>query len=123
MYSSVSPDNEAVYGLFTRCNNTELYQIARLNGHAVTPNLTKDYLIRIIIGEAEPPPDEHPVDPWRLAIMRFLIEHRRVLETQITCPAKSFQEDACSGCLDAQVFCCLTNNGPDNYRMISQFKK
>lgn len=116
--SSISPENAEFYELFSRCNHTELYQIARRNGFVVLPSLTRDELIRVIIYENEPPRTEHTIDEWRRAVMRFIIDHRKVLETQITCPAKSFQEDACFGCVDAQVISCVTSNGPENYKLI-----
>lgn len=107
----VSPENREFYALFERCNHTELYQIARAAGHVVMPNLSREALIRIIILDRAPPPiDEHALDEWRRAIMLFLIDHRRVLETQISCPAKSFKEDACFGCVDVQVVSCLADN-------------
>lgn len=107
----VSPENQELYALFERCNHTELYQIARQGGHVVMPNLSREALIRIIVHDRPPPPiAEQSFDEWRRAIMRFLIDHKHVLATQITCPAKSFQEDACFGCVDTQVVSCLADN-------------
>jgi hypothetical protein len=112
------------FELFSRVNHSELYQIARRAGHVVFPSLSRDSLIRIIIGEEEPPPLLiHDIDDTRLAIMRFLIDHRQKLETQITCPASSFKEDACFGCVDAQVVSCFTSNGANNQRLIQLHKK
>jgi hypothetical protein len=113
-----SDDFSELRWLFGRCNQTELYQIARRGGHVVAPNLSSAALIEIIIGAEEPPPVEHPVDIWRRAIMSFIIDHRRMLETQLTCPARTFREDACFGCVDAQVFTCVTSNGHENLRLI-----
>lgn len=121
--SRVSPENAEYYQLFDRCNHTELYQLAKRSGAAVMPDLSRDALIRIIIHEDPPPTSAHEIDEWRRAIMRFLIDHRRVLETQITCPAKSFEETACFSCIDTQVLHCLTNNGPENYKLIQLHKK
>ena len=119
-----SSDNWAEFrALFERCNHTELYQLARRNGHVVLPSLSREALIKIIIGEEQPPAIRHDFDEWRLAIMRFIIDHRRVLETQITCPARSFKEDACFGCVDMQVVHCLTDNGPENLRLIQLRRK
>ena len=122
-FSEISPENRELYALFSRCNHTELYQIARRNGYAVEPNFSNDALIKVIIGEVPPPDNKHDIDEWRYAIMRFLIDHRRMLETQITCPARSFQPDACFGCVDAQVVHCLISNGPDNFKLIELRKK
>jgi hypothetical protein len=121
--TTVSPEYAEDYALFDRCNHSELYQIARGNGHAVLPGVSRETLIRVIIGEVEPPAVLHDVDETRLAIMRFIIDHRKKLETQITCPARSFKPDACFGCVDAQVLSCLTNNGTANQRLILLHKK
>ena len=121
--SEVSPENREFYELFDRCNQTELYQIAKRNGHAVQPDFSREALIKTIIGEGQPLAlAEHAIDEWRRAIMRFLIDHKKTLETQITCPAKSFEPDACFGCVDAQVLHCVNNNGP-NYRNLIALKK
>lgn len=122
---SEDPLTEECGQLFQRCNHTELYQIAREAGLVVSPTLKRERLIRIILNIDPPPPaDEyHEIDEYRRAIMRFIIDHRRVLETQITCPARSFREDACFGCVDAQVMSCLTDNGPDNQQLIELRKK
>lgn len=112
------------YTLFSRCNHTELYQLARASGYVVLPSLTREELINIIIYETPVPViGDHEFDEWRRAIMRFIIDHRSVLETQISCPAKSFLEDACFGCVDTQVISCLTSNGTENTRLIQLRKK
>ena len=118
-----SNDFSEMRELFGRCNHTELYQIARRGGHTVAPNLSSEALIEIIIGAEDPPRISHPVDAWRRAIMAFVIDHRQKLETQLTCPARSFREDACFGCVDAQVLTCLTSNGPDNFHLIQLRRK
>lgn len=114
---------EYLYSLFEGANASELYQIAREQGHVVLPSLEKSTLIRIIIGEEQPPPIyEHVIDEWRHAIMGFIIDHRKSLETQIKCPASSFKPDACFGCLDQQVICCLVTN-PENQHVIQLYKR
>lgn len=124
MNSSSSNSTSEFYRLFDRCNATELYQIARRNGFVVLPSVRREDLIRIIIGEQEPPPlEKHEIDEYRFAIMRFLIDHRRRLETQLDCPARSFQPDACFACVDTQVMHCLTSNGKENQRLIQLRKK
>jgi hypothetical protein len=120
----VLPGNDELFHFFSRCNHSELYQLARGQGHVVLPDLSREALIRIIIGEDTPPPSTaHDIDETRLAIMRFIIDHRKKLETQLTCPARSFKEDACFGCVDAQVLSCLTSNGANNQRLILLHKK
>jgi hypothetical protein len=111
------------YELFSRCNHTELYQIARNGGHVVLPDTSREALIRIIIGDVQPTDVKHDIDETRIAIMKFIIDHRKKLETQLTCPARSFKEDACFGCVDAQVISCLTSNGAENQRLILLHKK
>jgi hypothetical protein len=120
--SEISPENIEYYKLFEQCNHSELYQIARRAGHNVPPNLSREALIKVIIYEEQPTAAYHDIDEWRRAVMRFLIDHKRILETQITCPAKSFLEDACFGCVDAQVLTCLTSN-PENLHLIQLRKK
>jgi len=116
--SKVSPENREYYELFDRCNRSELYQIARKANLRVQPEYSKDALIRAIISEDECPEKNPSVDEWRRAIMRFLIDHRKVLETQISCPARSFEEDACFACIDMQVMHCVTSNGTENFKLI-----
>jgi hypothetical protein len=121
--SEVSPECAPYYALFERCNHTELYQIAREAGFVVLPSLSREALIRIIIYDQLPPHiDEHSIDEWRLAIMRFIIDHRKRLETQLDCPAKSFQPDACFSCVDAQVVSCLASNA-GNIHLIQLHRK
>lgn len=98
------------YDLFSALNHTELYQFACLAGHAVAPSLDREALLRIIVYEDEARGDASPLDAWRTAIMQFVLAHRKQLETQLTCPAKTFDPRACFGCLDTQVVSCLVNN-------------
>ena len=124
-HSQASPEIslDALYALFAHVNHSELYQIAREGGHVVLPSLSRETLIRVIIGaETAPPLHEHVVDEYRRAIMAFVIDHRKSLETQIKCPAKSFQPDACFGCLDQQVYSCLTST-PEQQRLIQLYKR
>jgi hypothetical protein len=116
-------DESEYYKLFTRCSHTELYQIARRAGHNVLPTLSRDELIKVIVLDAEDSKAVHDIDETRRAIMRFLIEHRKKLETQVTCPARTFEPDACFGCVDAQVICCLVSHGSDAQRIITLHKK
>lgn len=110
------------YELFERCNETELYQIARASGVIVSPSATKDQLIKYIIGEELPPSTPQEFDEWRLAIMRFVIEHRAKLEVQLRCPAKSMDPRACFQCVDQQVVSCLVDN-KNNLNLIRLHKK
>jgi hypothetical protein len=93
--------------LLAEYNHTELYQLARRSDLPVKPNMSREALIQAVLGEIELSNTPHPLDDWRLAIMRFLIDHRRVVESQLTCPAKSMDPRACFNCVDPQVISCL----------------
>lgn len=54
--------------------------------------------------------------------MAFIIDHRKVLESQLTCPAKSMNPKACFSCVDAQVISCLVEN-KKHLRLIELHKK
>lgn len=110
------------WNIFDSYNHTELYQTCRQAGLSVHPAMTKEMLIAILGGEQEPPVFEHPLDPWRRGIMGFLIEHWKQVETQLTCPAKSKDPNACFGCVDAQVTSCLVTN-ESNLHLIRLHRK
>ena len=101
------------YDLFASLNHTEAYQLARRAGHAVTPALSREDLLRVLTDEVDPATlgqMPHELDEWRYALMGFIIEHRRRLESQLTCPAKSMDPRACFTCVDAQLVWCLNEN-------------
>lgn len=109
--------------LFKRCNDTELYQLARRAGHAVLPNMDRNTLIHILADAVPAPTDPtHVIDEWRHALMGFIIDHRQKLESQLTCPAKSMDPLACFNCVDAQVISCLVEN-KRHLRLIQKHKK
>lgn len=108
--------------LFAEFNHTELYQMARRAGLAVSPATVKEDLIKYLNGEAEPPPVVHEIDHWRHGIMGFLLEHWRAMETQLTCPARTKDPRACFNCLDTQVVTCLVQNEKDIH-LIRRHKK
>jgi len=116
--TSSSPDSD----LFASFNETELYQMARKAGLPVLPSMPKEQFIRLLLGEEEPQAVTHELDRWRHGIMGFLIEHWRVMETQLTCPAKSKDPKACFQCVDAQVVTCLVQNEND-IALIRRHKK
>lgn len=97
--------------LFEACNDTELYQLARRAGLTVLPNLPREQLVKCLLGEEYPPPVRHEIDEWRVALMGFVLDYWRVIESQLTCPAKSGDPRACFGCVDAQVVSCVTRAG------------
>lgn len=97
--------------LFEACNDTELYQLARRAGLTVLPNLPREQLVKCLLGEESPPPVRHEIDEWRMALMGFVLDYWRVIESQLTCPAKSGDPRACFGCVDAQVVSCVTRSG------------
>ena len=95
-----------------RCNKTELYQTCRAAGLNVHPTDTNERFIQLLEGTEEDPPVAHPIDPWRDAIMNFVIDYWPKLQSQITCPAKSRDPHACYGCVDQQVISCIVKNEP-----------
>lgn len=108
--------------LFQRFNHTELYQMARSAKLNVPPSCSRDELISYLLGEVELPPHESDIDAWRRGIMGFLIEHWKQVETQLTCPAKSKDPNACFGCVDTQVVSCLVGN-EGNLNLIKLHRK
>ena len=98
--------------LLEACNQTELYQICRgagLNAHPSTP---RQKLIDLLLGDDVPSITEtdHPIDSWRQGLMSFIEEYWSMLETQLTCPARTRDPRSCFGCVDAQVVTCVVSN-------------
>lgn len=92
------------------CNWTELYQIARRQGVHVTPDMSREALILVLLGEQQPPSSVNEADAWRDALMGFLLDNWRTVRSQIDCPAKSGDPKSCYRCVDAQVLACLVQN-------------
>lgn len=115
----------ALYELFDACNETEVYQIARRAGLAVKPNTPKPALIHYILGSdvVSPLQGEQEIDLWRLTIMQFILDHRKKLEAQLSCPARSMDPRACFGCVDAQVVSCLVHNKTSMPQLVQIKKK
>ncbi len=110
---------------FSRCNETELYQLCQRAKIRVHPSATKIELISYLTGEQEPPPlreNEHPFDSWRQGLTGFVFEYWERLEPQLTCPIKSKDPRSCWGCLDAQVITCIIQN-PKNEHLIELHRK
>ncbi len=106
------------------CNQTELYQICRKAGLSAHPTATRQHLIALLLGDEEPSINEfeHPIDSWRHAIMKFIDEHWSMLETQLTCPAKTRDPRSCFNCVDAQVVTCVVSNR-DNEHLIQLHRR
>ena len=102
------------YELLSACNYTELFQVCQRLGLPVSPDLPKDTIIKIILGE-EPPPESWSsvMDSWRDAIMAFLLDHWDVVRSQLECPAKSGNPKSCYECIDTRVISCLVDNAPN----------
>lgn len=90
-------------------NHTELYQLCVRAGIDTNPGRSKEELVAVIEGTL-PAMGTNPIDEWRYGIMSFLLEHWRRASSQLSCPAKSGEPDACHQCVDAQVIHCLTTN-------------
>lgn len=99
--------------LFAAFNSSELYQAARKAGIPVLPDMTNQQMILLLLGEVEAEGVTHELDRWRHGIMGFLIEHWRMVSTQLVCPAKSKDPRSCFQCVDAQVVACLVQNETD----------
>jgi hypothetical protein len=62
--------------------------------------------------------EDHPVDRWRVALIRFIEDYWATLQPQLKCPAKDLLHPKpemrnprpCFGCSDLQVMHCLTSN-------------
>ena len=108
--------------LFADCNHTELYQVCRRMGMKVSPSEPKENLIDYLVGNREPPNSPNVVDTWRHGIMGFLLDHWQTVRSQLSCPAKSGEPDACFGCTDSQVISCVASN-PENEDLIQLKRK
>lgn len=89
------------------CNHTELYQMCRSAGIAVTPSMNLAELKRAFTHGAM---ENNTFDSWRHGLTGFVFENWRVLEPQLTCPIKSKDPKSCFGCLDTQVTACLKSS-------------
>ena len=111
------------HDLFAPINHTEAYQMARSAGIVALPDTSKELLVAYLLGEQEPDTEtHHELDRWRHGIMGFILEHWRVMETQLTCPAKSKDPRSCFQCVDAQVVSCLVQN-ESNIHLVRLHKK
>ena len=90
-------------------NHTELYQMCVRIGEPASPSATREHMIAIINGEAHTE-ESLPMNSWRDAIMAFVLDHWTILQSQLQCPAKSGDPQACYECVDAQVLHCITTN-------------
>lgn len=92
-------------------NHTELLQMCWRAGHRPQPSATREILAGILMGTVDPQKYEgNPIDDFRFGIMAFLLQHWKRASSQLFCPAKSGDPDACKQCVDAQVIHCLTVN-------------
>jgi hypothetical protein len=107
------------YSVFDPCNHTELYQLCRTAGMNVQPNETRENMISYLEGTKEFQENYHPVDDWRDAIMKVLLDHWTVMASQLTCPAKSGDPKSCFRCVDAQVIGCLVSQSEPDQKLIS----
>jgi hypothetical protein len=92
------------------CNYTELYQLCRSKGLAVSPSLPRTTLIEVYLAGYTNQPVTNVFDSWRHGLTGFVFDHWKKLEPQLTCPIKSKDPRSCWGCLDAQVIACVEDN-------------
>jgi len=91
-------------------NHTELYQMCRRAGLVIPPNLPREDMMALLVNDGPDPIMDVPMDNWRRAIARFVLDHWNTLQNQITCPLKSKDPNSCFGCLDTQVMLCIVQN-------------
>lgn len=106
--SSTTTETRSFEELLEVCNKTELTQLCRQMGLQVDGNLPASTLMQVLLGEADEV--ESPVNKWRRMIMCFLLDNWAQVFSQLTCPAKSGDTDACFNCEDAQVAYCIVEN-------------
>jgi hypothetical protein len=107
--------------LLDRVNRTELYQLCRRSGVPALPNMNRKELVECIVNGAGDL-GIHPVDEWRRAIMRFVLGQWKRMQTQLTCPAASGDENACFQCEDVQVLSCVAQNAHAQHKL-EEYKK
>jgi hypothetical protein len=76
-------------------------------------------LIGVFADVVDRPTVVNPFDRWRVAMARFIDDHWRMLEPQLTCPAHTRDPRACFGCLDTQVVACMV----DNYELLLPYMR
>lgn len=103
-------------------NHTELMQLCKAAGVNVTPDMDRGALIAALQGQLEVDAN-NPIDDWRYGIMAFMLDHWRRASSQLSCPAKSGDPDACHQCVDAQVIHCLTINPRIEPGVLQHIKK
>jgi hypothetical protein len=52
----------------------------------------------------------NPVDDLRYGLMAVILTYWKRVSSQLFCPAKSGDPDACKQCVDAQVVHCIVTN-------------
>lgn len=103
---------------FDKLNHTELYQMCRKAKLYVLPSTPRERMAAYLLGEEELEDVQHPIDEWRLGIMKFVQDYWKKLETQVMCPARSLDPRACFQCPDSRVVACVVSNGPEAEKLI-----
>lgn len=109
--------------LFSAFNRTELYQLCRRVGFNIPPTTSVEKMIVYLQGEEEAPMEPNIFNSWRDAIMLFLLEHWKAVESQLTCPAKSGDPRSCYQCIDQQVISCIVQQSPYDQKLIELRRK
>jgi hypothetical protein len=105
-----------------KCNHTELYQLCRRLSLPALPNMPREQLTDLLLGEVQQNIPAHPFDSWRHGLAGFVLSHWQVLQNQVSCPLKSKDPLSCFGCLDTQVVSCVIRN-PKNEHLIQLHRK
>lgn len=95
--------------LLRRFNRTELYQTAREAQLNPEMGMTRDDLIALLLGHADPPATSR-ADLTRYALAAFVDDHWATVQSIIECPAKDHHPKTCFACEDQQVLACLIDN-------------
>lgn len=104
-------------------NHSELLQLCWQAGYRPHPSRTREQLAEILEGRYEEVEEENPLDDFRFGIMSFLLEHWKRASSQLFCPAKSGDPNACRQCVDAQVIHCLTTNPKIEPGVLAQIRR
>jgi hypothetical protein len=103
--SELSPEAS----IFSRLNRTEIYQLARRAGIAVSPRQTTPQLVAALLSTSnEVIPN--PYDDLRAAVFAFVEENWVKVKSQLACPAKAKHPKACYGCVDAKAVHCVVGS-------------
>jgi hypothetical protein len=107
-----------VYG---ECNHSELLQLTKHLGYDVSPGLTREELIEVLMGERQVYP-HNSFNALRLGYMQFVLDFKKTVLPQLECPASTAEMKACYGCHDTFIVACA-HSSPKNQPLINIRRK